>query len=301
MAIAVFINDAIAASIAAYVANRDHEIRALERTGVEALQEAYRRKDSFLAVVVHELRNPLSPISAAVQALTVLLPDADPRVQDAIKLIGRQSRHLAHILDDLTDLTGFAQGRLQLARQVVDLAEIIEQSLQACEHLLEARRHRISVSVPRALIVDCDPTRMVQVIVNLLNNAAKYTPPGGEIFVTASRSDDVIEVRVRDTGIGIPPEKVAQVFDLYTRLTPASEQSPDGLGIGLALVKALVALHDGTVDCRSDGLGRGTEFSIRVPAYKGRDPVVHATPPQPRRSPALPDDAGDGVRPTAGP
>ncbi|HEX6317181.1 MAG TPA: HAMP domain-containing sensor histidine kinase, partial [Gemmatimonadaceae bacterium] len=162
-------------------------------------------------------------------------------------------------------------GRLHLDRQVVDLAAVTEQAIDAGRAFIESKGHRLSLTIPaRPLPVDCDPTRIAQVLINLLNNAAKYTPPGGEIFVTAERSGPVIEIRVRDTGIGIPPGNITQVFDLYTRLTPANEHSPDGLGIGLALVKELVALHDGTVDCHSDGDGTGSEFVVRLP--------VHTTP-----------------------
>jgi signal transduction histidine kinase len=274
MAIAVFINDAIAASIAAYVANRDHEIRDVERAGLEAIQEAYRRKDAFLAVVVHELRNPVFPIASSAHVLSLLLPEADARVREAIGVIVRQSRHLGRLLDDLTDLTRLAQGRMHLDRQVVDLGTVLEQAIETSRAFIESRRHRLSLDVPAGpLMVDCDPTRMAQVFVNLLNNASKYTPPGGEIFVTAVHSGPVVELRVRDSGIGIPPDKVEQVFDLYTRLTSADEHSADGLGIGLALVRDLVALHDGTVDCHSDGQGTGAEFVVRLPAYSrpGRD------------------------------
>jgi signal transduction histidine kinase len=126
--------------------------------------------------------------------------------------------------------------------------------------------------------VDGDATRLVQVVVNLLNNAVKYTPPGGEIGVVGERIEDFVVIRIRDTGVGIPPDKLSQVFDLYTRINETHETSPDGLGIGLSLVKDLVTLHGGTVECTSDGEGRGAEFVVRLPEYRGAQPVVHVTP-----------------------
>ena len=293
MAVAVFISDAIAASISAYVANRDHEIRDVERAGIEALREIQRRKDDFLAVVVHELRNPISPIVTAAHGLSLALPDAETHVRDAIRLITRQSRHLVRILDDLTDLTRIAQGRLTLTRQVLDVAEIVEQAAQSCGALIESRGHRLTVSIPhRPLPVVGDATRLLQVVVNLLNNAAKYTPPGGDIFVTATRGGEHVEVRVRDTGIGIAPDKVTQVFDLYTRVNEADDKSADGLGIGLALVRDLVTLHGGTVECTSDGAGTGAEFAARLPAYRGQEPVMRATPMPRPVPPSLRDAPG---------
>jgi signal transduction histidine kinase len=279
MAVGVFINDAIAASIAAYVANRDQEVRAIEREGIETLRESQRRKDNFLAIVVHELRNPLSPIVNATQTLAIALPDPEPQVSESLRIIDRQSRHLTRILDDLTDLTRLAQGRLRLTRQVVDAGEVVEHALQATMPHINARNHRVSLDVgTRPLAVEGDATRLIQVVVNLLNNACKYTPPGGEIAVSVQRSEDAIVIRIRDSGVGIAPEMLSQVFDLYTRLHETRDNSPDGLGIGLSLVKDLVTLHGGTVECTSDGEGCGAEFIVRLPEYHGAQPVVHVTP-----------------------
>jgi signal transduction histidine kinase len=279
MAVGVFTNDAIAASIAAYVANRDQEVRAIERESIETLREAQRRKDNFLAIVVHELRNPLAPIVNATKALSIALPEPAPQVAETLRVIDRQSRHLTRILDDLTDLTRLAQGRLRLSRQVVDAGEVVEHALQSTMSQIKARNHRVSLDVgARPLAVDGDATRLVQVVVNLLNNAVKYTPPGGEIGVVGERIEDFVVIRIRDTGVGIPPDKLSQVFDLYTRINETHETSPDGLGIGLSLVKDLVTLHGGTVECTSDGEGRGAEFVVRLPEYRGAQPVVHVTP-----------------------
>ena len=279
MAVGVFTNDAIAASIAAYVANRDQEVRAIEREGIEALHDAQRRKDNFLAIVVHELRNPLSPIVNATHALSIALPEPAPQVAESLRIIDRQSRHLTRILDDLTDLTRLAQGRLRLTRQVVDAGEVVEHALQSTMSQFISRNQRVSLDVgARPLAVEGDATRLIQVVVNLLNNACKYTPPGGEIAIAAERREAFIVIRIRDSGIGISPDMLSQVFDLYTRLHETHENSPDGLGIGLSLVKDLVTLHGGSVECTSDGDGCGAEFIVRLPEYRGSQPLVHVTP-----------------------
>jgi signal transduction histidine kinase len=288
MAIGVFIHDAIAASVAAYVANRDHEMRDTERAYVERLREAYHRKDDFLALVLHELRNPVAAIENAAAGLSQRLQFADDPTKETTRIIRRQTRHLTRIIDDLSDLTRITLGRLSLDRVIVDMSDIVEQAVQASAQLFRDRGHRLTVDLrDRSLTVDGDPTRLVQVVVNLLNNAAKYTPPNGEVSVTAFRQDGDVIVRVTDTGIGIDSAMIPCVFDMYARAAESSQQSPDGLGIGLALVQSLVRMHGGTVACRSDGPGRGSEFEVSIPAYEGRAPVARSTP-EPRLAP----DAG---------
>jgi signal transduction histidine kinase len=200
-------------------------------------------------------------------------------VADSLRIIERQSRHLTRILDDLTDLTRLAQGRLRLTRQVVDAGDIVEHALQATMSQILARNHRVSLDIgARPLAVEGDATRLIQVVVNLLNNACKYTPPGGDIGVVVGRSEAFVVIRIRDSGVGISPDMVSQVFDLYTRLHETHDNSPDGLGIGLSLVKDLVTLHGGSVECTSDGDGCGAEFTVRLPSYAGSQPVEHVTP-----------------------
>ena len=279
MAVGVFIDDAIASSIASYVASRDQDQGDQERAGADALREAQARKDDFLALVVHELRNPVAPIMNASEALTTRLRDADPDIRNAVHLITRQSRQLARILDDLSDLTRMAKGGLTLRRKVVDIADVVEEALQTIEGFINKRRHRLERRIEGApLVVEGDPARLVQVVVNLLVNAAKYTPPGGEVTITARRRDDRIEVIVRDTGVGIPEDMITKVFDMYTRITAPKESHPDGLGIGLALVKELVSLHEGSVEVSSGGPGQGAEFVVSLPAYTGSEPVTRSTP-----------------------
>ncbi len=286
MAVGVYINDAIAASISAYVASRDDRQHEMESAGVETLREAQARKDDFLALVVHELRNPVSPITTATATLEMMLDDADEPAHSAVRIIKRQSRQLARLLDDLSDLTRVTQGRLTLRRAIVDVADVVEQAMQTCEALMTERGHRLDTSVENApLLIEGDADRLVQVVVNLLNNAAKYTPPGGQVTVIARRRGERVEVIVRDTGAGIPAEMLTQVFDMYTRVTGPPEASTVGLGIGLALVKELVALHDGSVEASSGGPGKGAEFVVSLSAYNGSEPVAHATP-EPRPLPS---------------
>lgn len=285
MAVGVFVDDAIASSIVAYVASRDHHQAELERAGADALRDAQARKDDFLAMVVHELRNPVGPIMSASEALALRLHDADPEVYTALRLIRRQSRQVARILDDLSDITGMARGRLTLRRSVIDVADVLEEAVHATESLMKEREHRVEVALEgRPLVIKGDPARLVQVLVNMLINAAKYTPVGGRVNITARRRGERIEVLVRDTGVGIPEEMLTKVFDMYTRVTTPNESSPNGLGIGLALVKEIVSLHDGSVSVSSAGLGQGSEFVISIPAYSGSEPVTYATP-QPMRLP----------------
>ena len=279
MAVGVFVNDAIAASIAAYIANRDHHVREIERAGMDALREAQARKDEFLAVVVHELRNPMTPIVNAAESLALMLDRADEPIRNAVRLIKRQSRQLARILDDLTDLTRVTQGRLALRREVVDVGDVVDQAVQTVATLIAERGHQlVRETGTDQLRVEGDGSRLVQVVVNLLINAAKYTPPGGRIAITTRRSGDGVEIVVRDTGQGIPPHLLDQVFDMYARVSASTESSPDGLGIGLALVKELAALHGGSVSASSDGPGHGAEFVVSIPSYQGTDPVTRTTP-----------------------
>lgn len=293
MAVGVFINDAIASSIAAYVESRDEHQAELERAGREALHDAQARKDDFLALVVHELRNPLDPIMTASEALAMRLQDADPDVTTALRVIRRQSRQVGRILDDLSDITRIARGGLTVRQRVIDLADVLAEAIQATEGLMKEREHRVELTMQSTpLAIKGDPARLVQVLVNLLNNAGRYTPPGGHVSIIARHRDDRIDVSVRDTGVGIPEEMLTKVFDMYTRVSAAGDSSPDGLGIGLALVKEIVALHDGTVSVSSDGPGQGAEFMISFPAYLGQEPVTNSTP-QPMRLPPS-DDAQTG-------
>jgi signal transduction histidine kinase/ActR/RegA family two-component response regulator len=267
MAVGVLIDDAVAASITTYVASRDEYIRSMERERTEALQETNRRKDEFLAVLSHELRNPLAPITNSVKVLQLLLPKADAPVLQAVEVIERQTHLLVQLVDDLLDLTRVAQGRLELHKKVIDVAGVLEQAVQTSGPLIKSRHHQLTTTLPpNPVYLEADPARLVQVVVNLLNNAAKYTISGGQILLSALREGEEAVIRVRDNGLGISAEMLPRVFELFTRGNDPQNRSPDGLGIGLALVKQLVELHGGTVSAASEGAGRGSEFVVRLPA-----------------------------------
>jgi signal transduction histidine kinase len=298
MAVGVFIDDAIAVSIAAFVRNHERSIRDIEHASTEAVRTVQARKDDFLALVVHELRNPVAPIVNGIEALTLMLRQADSPIRDALRLVKRQSKYLARILDDVADLSRMTRGQMELRKGVIDLTDVIQQAVHSCEALMAERQHSLTQDVQAgSLIVEGDSTRLVQVLVNLLNNAAKYTPSGGEIILSAHVRQPNVKLSVRDTGTGIAPEMLSTIFEMYTRSNTATEAAPDGLGIGLALVRQLVVLHGGTVEVLSDGLGKGAEFVVTLPAYHGPEAVQRPTP-EPVRLPSFRilviDDAPDG-------
>jgi signal transduction histidine kinase len=239
---------------------------AIERNRAEeALKEADRHKNEFLGMMAHELRNPLSTIRNAVQALKHLDAPA-PNLQWARDVIGRQADHMAHLVEDLLDASRIAHGKVSIRKETIELGQVVGQAVEACRHLLSARKQQVTVSLPsRPVPLLADPTRLVQVLTNLLNNAAKYTDEGGQIWLTAAEEEGEVVVRVRDNGIGIAADMLPHVFDLFTQAPAALDRSEGGIGIGLAMVGNLVQLHGGTVQAFSDGQGRGSEFVVRLP------------------------------------
>jgi PAS domain S-box-containing protein len=231
----------------------------------EALKEADRRKDEFLAMLAHELRNPLAPIRNAAQVLKLIGP-ADANQQRAREIIERQTQHLTRLVDDLLDVSRITQGKITLAHDPLDLATIIYSAVETNRPLIGARRHQLTISVPpHPLQVEGDQTRLVQVVSNLLHNAAKYTSEGGHIWLEATTADHEAIISVRDNGMGIPADLLPHVFDLFTQADRSLDRSQGGLGIGLTLVRQLVELHGGSVAARSEGPGRGSQFIIRLP------------------------------------
>jgi PAS domain S-box-containing protein len=234
----------------------------------KALAELHYRKDEFLAMLSHELRNPLSAISSALHVLR-LQGNENPIQQRAMTTMERQVGQLAHLVDDLLEVSRVITGRIQLQLECLDLRSIAEQAVEAVRPLIERRKHELSVSLPAEPVwVQGDPTRLEQVIVNLLNNAAKYSDEGGHVWLTVEQGDGEVEavLRVRDTGVGIAPELLPRIFDLFTQADRTLDRSEGGLGIGLSLVQKLVELHNGKVSIHSAGLGQGSEFIVRLPA-----------------------------------
>jgi CheY-like chemotaxis protein/nitrogen-specific signal transduction histidine kinase len=230
-----------------------------------ALREADRRKDEFLATLAHELRNPLAPMSNALQALR--LAGAEPVLgQRAYGMLERQLAHLVRLVDDLLDVSRITTGKIELRRERVEVKAIVDSALETSRPLIEQGGHRLSVTLPDTpLVLNADPTRMAQVLANLLNNAAKYTDRGGHLALSALRHGDEVIITVEDDGIGIAPEVLPRLFEIFSQADPAVERSQGGLGIGLSLVRGLVSLHGGSVAVHSDGLGRGSRFTVRLP------------------------------------
>ena len=244
-----------------------------ERKNLEgSLIDADRRKDEFLATLAHELRNPLAPIRNAVHLLRAGNPTGD-NVRAAREIIDRQVHHMVRLVDDLMDVSRITLGQVNLRNERVSLRRVIDDALEAAAPAIEAGNHRLVVDVPGVTLqIEGDATRLSQVFQNLLDNAAKYTPPGGTITLRAELRDEQIVVSVRDTGIGITPEAQSRVFELFTRVHPNDRIKTSGLGIGLSLAKKLIELHMGDIEVRSDGAGMGSEFIVTLPAAS----VVHA-------------------------
>ena len=239
---------------------------AIENTQLyQALREADRRKDEFLATLAHELRNPLAPIRNSLQILKMPRVDAD-MVERSRSMMERQVHHLVRLVDDLLDVSRVMRGKIELRRERVELATIVARAVETVQPLVDSQAHELSVRLPReSLPIDADPVRLAQVVGNLLTNAAKYTEPNGRIWLTAERDGRMAVLRVRDNGIGITPEMIPRIFELFVQVDHDAMRSQGGLGIGLTLVKNLVEMHNGTVEARSEGPGKGTEFLVRLP------------------------------------
>ncbi len=254
---------------------------ASERARAEvALREADKQKDEFLAMLGHELRNPLAPISTAVHLLKLRGKEETAR---EVSVIERQSRHIGRLVDDLLDVSRITRGQVSLSRDSVEVADLVAGAIELASPLIEQARHVLSVNVPqRGLVVEVDRGRMMQVFANLLTNAAKYTPAGGGISISAVREGSEIVISFEDTGTGISAELLPRIFDLFVQSRRTLDRSQGGLGLGLAIVKNLVAMHGGTVSAKSDGHGQGSTFTVRLP-----DARISPIPNEPDQSPAI--------------
>jgi signal transduction histidine kinase len=246
--------------------------QAMARLRAEA-ESANRMKDAFLAMLGHELRNPLAPMVMALQVMR--LRGINSREQDILE---RQVSHLTRLVDDLLDVSRITRGKIELRRRPVELSEVVGCALETVAPLLTERCHRLDVDVPpTGLMILADPERLAQVLLNLLANAAKYSETGSAIQVQARRRDGRIELRVRDEGMGIEPEMLEKVFDVFVQRPQTLDRSAGGLGLGLAIVRSLIEMHEGTVYARSAGPGKGSEFIIDLPALDTQQPAPAGT------------------------
>jgi PAS domain S-box-containing protein len=236
-----------------------------ERKKMEALEDGVRHMNEFLAMLAHELRNPLAPMRNAIEIMSMKQLD-DPSLEWSRAIIDRQAEHLARLVDDLLDTSRITSGKIALQKAPIAIADIVARAVEANRPLLDARGHVIDVSLPsEPMFVTGDLLRLSQVVLNLLNNAAKYTPEGGRIWLTAERLASEAVIRVCDNGVGIPADMLEQIFELFMQGDRALDRTEGGLGIGLTLARRLVEMHGGTLVALSDGFGQGSEFVVRLP------------------------------------
>ena len=251
----------------------------------EALKEADRRKDEFLATLAHELRNPLAPLRHGLDVLRKT-PD-NPDAYEIREMMDRQLVHLVRLIDDLLDVSRVSQGKIELRKQTISAADVIYSALETSRPIIESAGHRLTVDLPDAPIwLDADLTRLAQVVGNLLNNAAKYTPEGGRIALTLRREGAEAVISVADTGIGIPQDMQSEVFQLFSQIEHHLDRARGGLGIGLALVKQLVDMHGGSVEAKSAGAGEGSVFTVRLPIIAADAEAQQEPEKQPSPAPA---------------
>ncbi|MFO0951605.1 MAG: ATP-binding protein [Isosphaeraceae bacterium] len=250
----------------------------------EELRQEDRRKDEYLALLAHELRNPLAPLANGLQIMRLMSGDARA-VAQARGMMERQLAHMVRLIDDLLDISRITRGKLELRREPTLLADVVAAAVETARPLVEAAGHELTVTLPaEPVTLDADPMRLAQVISNLLSNSAKYTPRGGRVRLAAGREGNEVVVSVRDTGVGIPPEALPGIFDMFSQVDRSMERTTGGLGMGLALVKGLTEMHGGTVEASSPGPGQGSTFNVRLPVAAAPTPghPRHDTPPAPR-------------------
>ncbi len=256
-------------------AETNARLLAQSRQYAAALQEADQRKDEFLATLAHELRNPLAPIRTGLQVLRMSPPG--PATDQVRDMMDRQMDHLVRLIDDLLDVSRVSQGKIDLRHEHISLQDVVRAAVEVSQPLIDAAQHRLILDVPPDVLwLDADLTRLAQVVSNLLNNAAKYTPQNGHITLTIRPDGNNVLIAVTDTGLGIRDDMLAKVFDLFTQIDRNMERAQGGLGIGLALVKRLVEMHGGKITAASPGLGQGSTFTVRLPLSPQQTPSAIA-------------------------
>jgi PAS domain S-box-containing protein len=300
---AVFRQQAIAMNEALLVsATRQHELTGVADSLSARLQAAVKVRDHFLAVLSHELRNPLAALSNGLQLLK--MAGAKPATAESSRaMMERQVKQMVRLVDDLLDISRITTGKLELRKEWVDLAAVLSDAVEASRPLIDGGGHELTVALPpEPILLDADPIRLGQVFLNLLNNAAKYSEPGGHIWLSAAREGSDVAIRVRDTGIGIPASHLPHVFEVFVQVDTTWQRAQGGLGIGLSLVKEFVVLHGGRVEAHSAGPRKGSEFVVRLPVAAAALPTAAETPPAvveeargPRRRILVVDDNRDAA------
>lgn len=246
---------------------------------MEQLAQMNRHKDHFLAVLGHEIRNPLTPLVASLHLLGQKIdktPDLDPMFERTREIMDRHVRHLARLAEDLVDVARINSGKVELRKALVSMQEMVAEAVSSSRPLIEEREQTLEIQLPAdPLVIDADRVRLVQVVTNLLNNAARYSPPRGKINVRCERVRNEVELSVEDNGQGIPQALLPHVFDAFVQ---GNEHHPAGLGLGLAIVERLTVLHGGTVSVQSEGKGRGSKFTVRIPLHTHEMPLAVAVP-----------------------
>jgi signal transduction histidine kinase/ActR/RegA family two-component response regulator len=301
LAIGLALDEAISASVVTYTQDRDQYLKQVEAERIEEVKQAQqrlqqhaddllaadRRKNEFLAMLAHELRNPLAPLRNAIDFLRLKGP-VDPELQWTRDLIDRQVEQMTRMVDDLLDISRITLGKINLQKEPVDVATLVARAVEEVRPLIDKRKHQLTVQLPpESLWLTGDPTRLTQILANLLQNAAKYTEAGGEIWISAERAAEEALIRVRDNGMGIPEDLLQRVFEPFMQEDRLQIREKRGLGIGLALVKSLLDLHGGRIEALSAGRGRGSEFVVRLPLLKEtRAAPRAATKSPPPKAPA---------------
>jgi signal transduction histidine kinase/ActR/RegA family two-component response regulator len=272
------------------------------RQRVAQLRDADRRKNEFLAMLAHELRNPLAPVHNAVKVLRKNCPE-DEETKWAHDVIERQVQHITRMVDDLLDVSRITRGKINVQREPIDVAVAVSRAVEMVQPLIDTRKHQLTTSLPvEPIWLEADAPRLAQVLANLLNNAAKYTEEGGRIWLTVETDENNVLLKVRDNGIGIPPDYLPRVFDLFSQEDSSFGRTQGGLGIGLTLVRSLVRMHGGAIEAFSPGIAQGSEFVVRLPRLV-QAPVTSATAAKdgpamvvPARRILVVDDNVDGAR-----
>ena len=258
--------DSVVIDLRQQIADLQERLRESENARVHGLNPDERQKDEFMAMLAHELRNPLAPIASAIAMMNISNTSDNPVIGKACDIVERQTRQLTRIVDDLLDVSRITHGKVVLKKQPLSIAAMVAAAVEISNPVITALNHRLDMSLPPYdLFVDGDETRLAQVLSNVLNNAARYTEEGGDIWLSVSQVGEEVLISVRDTGIGMPSELLTDIFNIFTQSERSIDRSQGGLGIGLTIARSIIVLHGGRIEAKSQGLGHGSEFVIHLP------------------------------------